>query len=94
MFHVGKPSLLRFIRETNLAIERMELDQQWAYVHTHKERMSRFQKANLPGRGDCWLWAALDSSSKAIVNWTTGKRSASDRADYVRASQPKLSDFI
>ena len=58
MFKVGKPNLLRFLRETgracedwhnrhfrNLSIERLELDEQWAYVHTHRERMSKEEKA-------------------------------------------------
>jgi hypothetical protein len=89
MFAVVKPSLLRFICETGKACEdwhnrnfweltptHVELDECWSYVHTHKERMSRDDKNRNPGRGDCWLWASMDPHSKAIVNWTTGKRTA------------------
>lgn len=87
MFKVGKNAVLRVIQETggacgdwrnrhfrNLTIERLELNEQWAYVHTHKERMTREVSRDNPGRGDCWLWASLDPDSKAIVNWRTGKR--------------------
>lgn len=54
---IGKPNLLRFLREVgaacedwhnrnfrDLTIARLELDEQWAYVHTHKERMTREEK--------------------------------------------------
>lgn len=87
MFKVGKNAVLRVIKETgeacedwhnrnfrNLEVARIELDEQWAYVHTHKERMTREVSRDNPERGDCWLWASLDADSKAIVNWRTGKR--------------------
>ena len=69
MFKTSKPNVLRMIRETgqacedwhnrhfrNLTIARLELDEQWAYCHTHKERMTRVEKKQHPKRGDCWLW--------------------------------------
>ena len=87
MFKVGKHAVLRVIQETgeacedwhnrhfrNLSIARLELDEQWAYIHTHKERMSKEEKRENPQRGDCWLWASIDPDSKAIINWHTGKR--------------------
>ena len=89
MFKVGKHGVLRVIEETgeacndwhnrhfrNLSIKRLELDEHWAYVHTHKERMSREEKRANPDRGDCWLWASIDPESKAIVNYHTGKRTS------------------
>lgn len=89
MFKVGKQAVMRVIEETGkacedyhnrhfreLPVKRLELDEQWAYVHTHKERMTREQRMQNPERGDCWLWASIDADSKAIVNWRTGKRSA------------------
>jgi IS1 family transposase len=89
MFKVGKHAVLRVIQETGAACEdwhnrhfraltvaRLELDEQWAYVHTHKERMSREERMQNPERGDCWLWASIDADSKAIINWRTGKRTS------------------
>jgi IS1 family transposase len=88
MFSVGKHAVLRVIEETgqacedwhhthfrDLTVHRVEVDEQWAYVHTHKERMSKEDKMNHPDRGDCWLWASIDADSKAILNWRCGKRS-------------------
>jgi hypothetical protein len=87
MLKIGKPNLLRFLKEVDEAcedwhdsnfkgirIERIELDEQWAYVHTHKQRTSTAEKREHPDRGDSWLWAGIDPASKAIISWRTGKR--------------------
>lgn len=87
MLKVGKPNLLRFLKEAGEACEawhdkhfrgfeiaRLELDEQWAYVHTHKERMSAAERASNQRKGDSWLWAGIDPDSKAIIAWRTGKR--------------------
>lgn len=89
MFKASKPNVLRLLREVgeacedwhnrhfrNLTVARLELDEQWSYIHTHKERMTKTEKAQHPERGDAWLWASIDADSKAIINWTTGKRTA------------------
>jgi len=89
MFKIGKHAVLRIIEETGeacedwhdrhfreLSISRLQLDEQWNYVHTHRERMSREQRMQHPDRGDCWLWAAIDPESKAIIGWRTGKRNS------------------
>ncbi len=95
MFKVGKQAVMRVIEETgkacedyhnrtfrDLTIKRLEIDEQWGYVHTHKERMSKEQREDHPQRGDCWLWASIDPDSKAIVNWRTGKRSSAAARDF------------
>lgn len=95
MFSVGKHAVLRLIQETgeacqdwhdknftDLDVARVELDEQWAYVHTHKERMTKEEKLAHPDRGDCWMWASIDAESKAILNWRTGKRTAEAARDF------------
>jgi IS1 family transposase len=89
MFRASKPNVLRFLCEAgkacedwhnrhfrNLSVARIECDEQWSYVHTHKERMTKEEKARNPDRGDCWLWLAIDPDSKAVLSWLTGKRTA------------------
>lgn len=84
---VGKPALLRFLKECGEACEEwhdrhfrgisvadVEIDEQWAYVGKHKERMTAEEKMENPEKGDCWLWAAIDPASKAVLSWRTGKR--------------------
>jgi IS1 family transposase len=95
MFKVGKHAVLRMIEETgeacedwhhrhfrNLSVERLELDEQWAYVHTHRERMSKEERYHNPDRGDCWLWAAIDPESKAIISWRSGKRTREHAEEF------------
>lgn len=87
MLKMGKPTLLRFLNEVgeacedwhdrhfvDLEVNRLELDEQWSFVHTHKERMEKKERQLNPKKGDFWLWAALDPDSKAIITWHTGKR--------------------
>lgn len=38
--------------------------------------MSKQEKDDAPWKGDAWLWVGIDPSSKAIISWLTGKRTA------------------
>lgn len=97
VYSVGKHAVLRVIEETgeacqdwhdkhfrNLTVERLELDEQWSYIHTHRERMSKDDKASHPERGDSWLWAGIDADSKAIVQWQTSKRGTHNARSFAR----------
>lgn len=83
MFHVGKNSVLRVIRETgeafadymdanfrDLPCTRVELDEQWQYVGCHKGRMIEPH----PAKGDFWLWGAIDADTKLVFSYRVGKR--------------------
>ena len=66
----------------NLNVERLEIDEQWSYIHTHKERLRATEKGN-PEKGDSWLWAGIDPDSKAILSWRTGLRSTEEADDLL-----------
>lgn len=96
MLKIGKPNLLRFLKEVGEACEdwhdehfkgiqvtHLELDEQWAYVGKHKERMSKREKMENPEKGDSWLWAGIDPKSKAIVSWRTGKRNKATGYEFL-----------
>ena len=83
MFKVSIHTVLRVVRDTgeafaeymdrelrDLPCERVELDEQWQYVGCHKGRMI----APEPGKGDFWLWAAIDSDTKLVFSHRIGKR--------------------
>jgi len=83
MFKTDKGAILRVVRETgeafadymdtefrDLPCERIELDEQWQYVGCHAGRML----APEPGRGDFWLWAAIDADTKLLFSHKIGKR--------------------
>jgi len=83
MFKTDKGAILRVVRETgeafadymdanfrDLPCERIELDEQWQYVGCHAGRML----APELGRGDFWLWAAIDADTKIVFSHKIGKR--------------------
>jgi IS1 family transposase len=83
MFKTEKKIIGRVIRETGKAFAdymdanfrdlpclRIELDEQWQYVGCHAGRMMQPEK----GRGDFWLWAAIDADSKLVFSHRVGKR--------------------
>jgi IS1 family transposase len=83
MFKTGTHAITRVIRETGEAFAdymdkelrdlpclRIELDEQWQYVGCHAGRMIEPEK----GRGDFWLWAAIDADTKLVLSHRVGKR--------------------
>ena len=51
----------------------MELDEQWAFVGCKQKNVDRGRRDE---RGDSWLFIALDATSKAVLSWSVGKRTA------------------
>ena len=97
MFSVGKNTVLRLIKETgeacedwhdrhfrNLAVQRLELDEQWSFINVHRDRMTPDEKKSNPEWGDAWLQIGIDPESKAIVSWSTGKRTANSTLAFSR----------
>ena len=87
LLKVGKPSLLRFLRECGEAcedwhdrhvrdvrIKYLALDESWSYIFKHKERMSEEEKLWHPDWGDSWVWVAIDRFSKALISWLVADR--------------------
>src|SRR5688572_5208906 len=56
--------------DLDLPCIRIELDEQWQYVGCHAGRMMQKEK----GRGDFWLWAAIDADTKLVFSHKIGKR--------------------
>ena len=83
MFKTGKHAILRVIAETGEALahyqrenfrdlpcQRIEMDEQWQYVHTHGQRM----EMTVPGKGDYWLWCAVDPDTKLVLSYLVDRR--------------------
>jgi IS1 family transposase len=83
MVGAGKHAVLRVIAETGEALSaymsenfrdlpcaRVEMDEQWQYVGKHGQRM----KTKEEGRGDFWLWCAIDPDTKLVVSFHIGRR--------------------
>ena len=93
MIHVGKHAVLRLIEETGAALEdymsrnfrdlpckRIAMDEQWQYVGKHGHRMGKVKEA---GRGDFWLWCAVDPDTKLVFSYRIGKRDMSTGKDFM-----------
>lgn len=56
----------------------IELDEQWAFIGKKQKRVT---EDDSPEMGDCWLWIALDATSKVVISYQVGKRPADDALD-------------
>lgn len=100
MFNTGKHAVLRVIEESgeammnymmenfrDLPVARIEMDEQWQYVGIHGQRT----EDKVAGRGDYWLWAAIDPDTKLVFshlidrrNWNASEVFVEDVAKRVR----------
>jgi IS1 family transposase len=62
---------------------RLELDELWAFVQ-RKRRWHQKPGADGPVTGDQYTYVALASSSRAIVSYLTGKRSAENTDQFIQ----------
>ncbi len=56
----------------NLTVNIIEMDEQWSFVGCKQKNV----RAGETERGDTWLFIALDATSKAVLSWRVGKRTA------------------
>ncbi len=92
MLRTGKHAVLRVIEETGEALgmymsqnfrdlpcQRIEIDEQWQYVHTHGQRMMKKEE----GKGDYWLWCAVDPDTKLVFSYRVGRRTKDVGEDFM-----------
>jgi len=92
MVGAGKHAALRLIAETGEALgvymsenfrdlpcARVEMDEQWQYVGKHGQRMMEKEE----GRGDFWLWCAIDPDTKLVISFSIGRRTRFFGEDFV-----------
>jgi hypothetical protein len=67
-----------------LHVHRIECDELWAYVG-HKRNPQHGPKRNpSPTRGDQYTYIALAASTRAIIAYQTGKRTAETTDDFIQ----------
>ena len=64
----------------NMQVAHIELDEVWSYVHKKQKRVT---KADGTDVGDQYLFTALDGTSKAILSYKVGKRTAENTQEFV-----------
>ncbi len=65
----------------NLNVNLIELDEQWAFI---QKKAKRVRPGDPKEYGDCYLFLALDATSKAVLTFVVGKRSAENTHAIVR----------
>lgn len=60
-------------RMRDLQVSILELDEQWSFIGCKAKRASEDDKKS-GERGDCYVFVALDATSKAVVSYVIGKR--------------------
>jgi len=100
MFSVGKHAVSRVVEEAGEALsaymarefrdlpcERVAMDEQWQYVGKHGQRMMKKEV----GRGDFWLWAAIDPDTKLLFSFRVGRRDWNTGEDFIRDASQRVS---
>lgn len=64
----------------NLHVDVLELDEQWSYVG---KKQRQLKPTDSPELGDSYLFIALGATSKAVVSFKVGKRTAETTVDLV-----------
>jgi IS1 family transposase len=70
-----------------LHVNILELDEQWSYL---KKKAKNVKPGDAPEFGDCYLHVALDATSKAVVSYVVGKRSAEHTAALVNDLRARI----
>lgn len=71
----------------NLQCGIVEIDEQWSFVGCKQKHV---KQEDGDTRGDAWLFIALDATSKAVINYTVGKRSSENTTHFVNSLQARL----
>lgn len=69
-------------RLRGLKCERIQCDEIWSFVYAKQKNVANAAAAP-DGAGDAWTWTALDSSTKLLITWRVGLRSANDALEFM-----------
>jgi IS1 family transposase len=107
---IAKGTGLRLIREVGTACEafqrqwvrdldtkRVECDEVWAFCYSKEKNVPDFVPSEIRekfGWGDVWTWTALDSTSKLMITWRVGNRSAETGVPFMQDLAVRLRNRI
>ncbi|MES2305170.1 MAG: IS1 family transposase [Gemmatimonadota bacterium] len=76
----------------NLNCKVIQCDEIWSFVHCKQANVPDDEKGR--GRGDAWIWVALDSESKLVPCWHIGARDAAAAAYFMEDLASRLSHRV
>jgi IS1 family transposase len=71
----------------DLPCARLELDELWAFVGKKQRHVSAFDD---PSKGDVWTWVAIDSETKLVPSFMTGKRDSATANAFIKDLAARL----
>ena len=79
-------------RFVNLPCRRLQVDEVWSFVHSKENRIPRDERGR--GKGDCWIWVAVDAESKLVPCWHLGARDADAAAYFMEDLASRLANRV
>ena len=107
---IAKGTGLKLIREVGAACEafqrqwirdldtkRVECDEVWSFIFSKEKNVPRDLPQEIRERfgwGDAWTWTAFDSTSKLLITWRVGDRSAATGVPFMQDLASRLTNRI
>ena len=76
----------------NLPCRQLQVDEVWSFIHCKESRVPRDEKGC--GKGDCWIWVALDAETKLVPCWHIGARDADAAAYFMEDLASRLAHRV
>lgn len=105
MTGVSKPAVLQLLLDVGEACaeehdrivrdvqaKRVQADELWAFVASKAKNTD--EKARACGKGDSWLWLALDADSKLIISYLVGLRDGDCAAAFMADLASRLAGRV
>lgn len=85
---------LNYQRKTlvNLPCRRLQVDEIWGFIHCKESRVPRDKKGR--GKGDVWVWMAIDAETKLVPCWHIGARDADTAAYFMEDLASRLASRV
>lgn len=96
ILHLGQHTVLNLLLRVGEGCERLQrsfvravpvssvqCDELWSYVFC-KERCKKAREYRHPEVGDCYVWTAIDPTSKLLLAYALGKRDSETGGEFIR----------
>src|SRR5579862_9996189 len=76
----------------DLACERLQVDEIWAFVGAKQKNVSDEKAAQ--GWGDVWTWVAIDADTKLVPSYRVGERDLQEERRFLRDLAGRVSGRV
>lgn len=76
----------------NLTCKTIQVDEIWSFIGAKQKNVKVYE--DMPWRGDCWTWVAIDADSKLIVSFLVGNRDGGHARVFMEDLASRLSNRV